>query len=731
MSRPGAFLAHRDAGSRRRVPVVLFVACVVYLSLRGLVLHTNFDVVAIPSYELGAVGNIAQARAVHESSPPLHRFYDNCGGHLVTGVIAAQLYEWFGSSYLTLKLAPVGLGLLALVLIWFVAARHFGRGAAGLAVLAFALAPPTLTKYSMLAKGNHFENLPFQLLFLALALECARRERARVVAVVTGLAGGFAIFVYIGSIALVAGAAVTFVLVRGLRRAATEIALAGVGFAIGIAPLAWIDVVTSGRVRRFFTANSATDVTFLERLRAQWSEFFGEILPRAGTFAPLGPIPAGALEAVYLGAFVVAWGTLVVAMTRREPPAAPGSPLGRLRYRRGRFLPLVLYLPAVIAILAASNFNFDEYGPAVNVGKFRYLVPHLAFATLVFGVAVSWLRARPGACRALGTAIAAVVLALGASNVTMVDWTFARTALGSRYPGFDASFYGRTALRDVKRDSDGRLAPDLASIEQVLDTLPPAARHLAQAEVAHLITIDLLLREADPASKLAAVERRCMAAAGRASYVDVGRGIGAAFDTLYGGDGGRRHVVRLLEVIVRSKDVFKDVSNDVMGGYIVEGLSLGSRFVLARRTSTELWRAREKAGAIPSQLRGGWHRGQGVLAGRILSRGIASDVEAVRAFVADVPEDGLDEFWFGVGFGLAEVGAEPDVARAIETLAAPPYAWIATSGAGAALVHVFGPERARELHPELRERVSPPLRAAFDEGASWPSYPRPYVPPAR
>ena len=134
----------------------LLLACVVYLGLRALVLWSAFDAVAIPAYELNPMGNIGHLTLGGWYGAPPTKFYDNCGGHLVTGFLAAPAFALFGESYLALKLVPVLLGLGSLILVWAICERSFGRSAAVVATLLFAVGPPTLFKYSMLAKGNHF-----------------------------------------------------------------------------------------------------------------------------------------------------------------------------------------------------------------------------------------------------------------------------------------------------------------------------------------------------------------------------------------------------------------------------------------------------------------------------------------------------------------------------------------------------------------------------------------------
>ncbi len=130
---------------------VLWLSVALYLGFRGLVLHTNFDAVAVPVFEVPVQGNLAALLAAGERGAPLASYYDNCGGHILTGLLAAPLYALLGPSYLALKLVPLLLGLATLLLVWRVLARHYDRDAAGAFALLFAIGPPTLLKYSLLA----------------------------------------------------------------------------------------------------------------------------------------------------------------------------------------------------------------------------------------------------------------------------------------------------------------------------------------------------------------------------------------------------------------------------------------------------------------------------------------------------------------------------------------------------------------------------------------------------
>ncbi|MEL6713258.1 MAG: glycosyltransferase family 39 protein, partial [Planctomycetota bacterium] len=284
----------------RRFPAALVLACVTYLVHRALVLHSDFDSVSIPNYELSAMGNIAWV--LHEGwrGVPLSQFYDNCGGHLAVGVLAAPLYALFGPSYLTLKLVPVLLGLGCIPLVWSIGRRLFGPVAGAVAAWLFVLGPPTLTKYSMLAKGNHFENVFFQMLVLWTFVRMHQSTRKEIRLPAFALASGFAIFFYFGSALMVA---VLFALHFAIRfgwtlspgafaRPLRDAAIGLVPFLVGLLPLYLIQ--SANQRPGEFVSSWFLDDGIQQGFRGQLHDLVFELLPRATVYEDLGPIP-GAL----------------------------------------------------------------------------------------------------------------------------------------------------------------------------------------------------------------------------------------------------------------------------------------------------------------------------------------------------------------------------------------------------------------------------------------------------
>ena len=163
----------------RREYLGLWAACALFLALRAAILFTDFDSVAMTSYELYPMGTLPSILLEGGIGIPLASYYDNAGGQLVTGLGAVPMYVLFGETYLALKLVPLVSGLGALIVLWFLLRAAFGTRAAWWGAFLFAFAPATLVKYSLKASGNHYENLFFTLLATWTLWRCTTAAGAR------------------------------------------------------------------------------------------------------------------------------------------------------------------------------------------------------------------------------------------------------------------------------------------------------------------------------------------------------------------------------------------------------------------------------------------------------------------------------------------------------------------------------------------------------------------------
>lgn len=678
------------------------VLALVYVAVRLLVLHTSFDETCLPNFELALMGNLAKVVQGGWGGPPLYQYYDNCGGHLVTGLLGGVSFALFGDSYSALKVVPLVFGVATLLATWAVVDRYFGRRAALTAGLLFVLPVPTLAKYSMLAKGNHFENLLFMVLAFWAFLRMHEREMARRPAFVFGLSAGFALFAYFGSAALLVSMALGHVLARGPRATLRDSLRVLPGFAIGVAPLFAIVALGGSGAPAFLRAKLAPVLDrrpdeALERLRS----FTVDILPRAAGFDDAGPVPGLALDILFLAVFVAAWTVLALRLRRALRAGRPEATTAATH-----LVPLLAYLPVVATAVALCSFEFRAYAAPLEVGRFRYLVPHFALAGISIGVALAGLPA--GARRAFATVVGVVLLLTGSAWAGFVDWRFEHAGYGPRYDGYLFRHYG-VAMGRPRRDPDGALHWDRERIVAQLSTLPGEHRHQAYATVGYWIAWSFM-RPAHPAGGARATEllEQGFASLPPEHHVDVARGMGSYL----------RHPLAPLSVErARWLEALLE-SGHPLAPYLAEGLCLDPQLTLSRLLGTREERSLEVAADVPAALHGAWARGRGLACGRVLRRGLAADVAAITATAADLPLGERADFWFGVGSAWGERGE-----RTTELVRLVPEPWHepALLGYGAEARHVFGPGAALGL-----TELTPDERASARRGLAWPDYPELY-----
>ncbi|MGH7897978.1 MAG: hypothetical protein ACREQQ_08495 [Candidatus Binatia bacterium] len=85
-------MKHDVGASPTRGLAGLILSAAIYVCLRGLVLYSAFDETTLPMYELYPMGTMA--KLVGEGvPPPLPLYYDNAGGQIFTGLVAAGAYR--------------------------------------------------------------------------------------------------------------------------------------------------------------------------------------------------------------------------------------------------------------------------------------------------------------------------------------------------------------------------------------------------------------------------------------------------------------------------------------------------------------------------------------------------------------------------------------------------------------------------------------------------------------
>jgi hypothetical protein len=605
-----------------------------------------------------------------------------------------------------------------MLLMWSVLTRWFDRRAAVLAVFLFALGPPTLTKYSLLAKGNHFENLPFQLLCLWTFLRLHSTERKRPWILAHGAAAGFAIFFYFGSMALIALLALTHVGIRGPRQALRDFVFAAPAFVVGLAPLLWVHFQSGSRPGGFLESKfGESSRPPMSEMLQRVQEFFTSILPRAGVYPDLGPLPGRIAEWLFLGVFAAAWILLAVKLIRDVVRSGKSSESAR--FLAFTAAPLVLYLPFVVLVVGAGNIKFDAYGPPVEIGTYRYLVPHFLFATMIIAIACGWLmRAESVLQRTLGKTLAAASLATCAFTLPLVDPAPTAAGVGTHYAGYSLRFYNNVLMRDAQLDpATGRLDWDWDRVQQQIEEFEPRERHElwfgAGYHRANALTLPARRALTPPSLRLEDLMRLIPVDA----RPDVALGAGSWLrQFVAGGPEGK--------AFLRAELLRLCADQDPLVGWVIEGLGRPFDYPLVRATGPALGRTGEARAFVPPGFEGGWLRGLGAHCGELLEREIAVDTARVSRVGEALPETDRADFWYGVGLGLA---AAEDGRRASKVLlrhAPAARREAAFQGLGAGLRHGLGTEACMARLSDLQSGLDVPEANALERGMRWESYPR-------
>lgn len=558
----------------------------VYLALRAALLAWRFDELCNPSFELTMIGNLAHAVSSGRGVLPLSGYFDNCGGHIVSGLLAAPLYLALDDSYLVLKLVPMLQGLLTLLLAWAIVAPRAGRAAATLACIAFALGPPVLARLSVMAMGNHFESL---LPTFACYLAWLRwRERgARADALLFGLTAGLAVFLYLGSLLWLAVLAAVHLRAAGARATARDALRMAPGLAVGLLPLAWIAFEAGARIANFFRYNLGGEARpeALEGVARAWG-LAVRVLPTSGLYPDLGALPGALAEACLFAACALAW--LVVARA-----SSRGGP------EHTRTLPLVLYPPLLVLALAFSRFDIEPAHVVEHATTRRYLAPYFGLFALLLGFAHGEL-ARSRRPR-LATGLAALLLVTAPFAIAIALPPQRRAPSGTHLRGWSGAHFARLLLRDVRDAAPGaRPAWDVEAVARRVNALPETER----AEVA--FGLGLALAQIDPRDPFEPVEPFAAALPGPLAE-HAAEGVGAWLRLAYArGVLDREHVRASLERLAARRP---EPARAAVRGLSREVQPAVETF---ERSAADL--ARELEFAVPEGLRCEWALGLGRVA---------------------------------------------------------------------------------------------------------------------
>ena len=672
-----------DDPRRGRTAWCLGAAAAVYVLLRVGIVLTAFDSVALWMYETYPIGTIAEL-AVRRVDVPLAWFYDNAAGQILSGLITFPAFAAFGSSYLALKLVPFLLGLGTLFLLHAFLARHFGRAAGLAGAWLFALAPTTVVKYSVIASGNHFENLFFTMLatwaFYRLHEDPGSRGRLFLAASTAGLA----LFVFLGALIPVGILAGMHLGLRGLRRTARDLAVAVPGFALGISPLIAVNLATGARGLGFLGAKFGEEGPRAGGPPERFLSFLGEHLADAGVYEPLFGLSPRALGLAFLACFAAAWlaslpGALagLAGLARGLVRAGATPEQDRAAFERAKRVPFLLYLPLAALAYAVSNFRIGGHAPPIEVAGYRYFLPHFLFAIVLIAAVAGPRLALRGPPRALGVALLAVPLAAGLSSATLVDARGAGVDVGLRYRGYDLGKVARALLSErnalphgeVVARVEGFPEPMRAAVVRALGfnlgTLH-AKRAAREAEAREDPRGWGVVPGAIVAGWPAAWRRELLRGAGTALRFRValdGADPGEVLTPLAvtwrtQGEPGRAAAVELAAGAAETNPALPLCSQSAA---VLED----NQRVLAR---LERIAAGADDAALGAALADPFAEGHGRLCGRLVARGIARDVERVERAARDVPRARAEAFWRGFGAAAAEEDRPGRAALALRAL---------------------------------------------------------------
>jgi hypothetical protein len=708
-------LAHAVRSRIAALPLALAAACVVYVALRWLIVDTSFDQVALWMYEPYPMGTLAEL-TIRGVDFPLRFYYDNAAGQILAGFLTVPSFLAFGPTYLALKVVPFVLGFATLLLLYGFLRANFGRTAAIVGAFLFTLGPPTLVKYSVICSGNHFENLFFSLLAIACWYRLQKTPESKGWLFATALSAGFALFVFLGAIIPVGILIGMHLGARGWRRSLGDLKVALPGFVLGVSPLVLLNVLTGARGLGFLQAKFGDEgrVTHGD-VGARFVEFLGTHLPRAGVYEPFAGLSGAALGFVFLAAFVVAYALCVpevasgIASLVRGLARDRASPSEHARaFERVKLVPFLLYLPLAALAYGLSNFRIGGHAPPIEAAGYRYFLPHILFAIVIVSAVFARAWDRGGPARAGGVLLCAPLLVIGGSNLTLIDWSYAHAHVGEYYDGYDLPKIARGLLS--KRN-------ELEIEQQIarLDGFPPLIRQ----RVTRALGFNLGVIEIEQAKKVGGGWRLDLArvfaehAYPERMREEIARGAGIAlrFDAEHEGD-----VPRLAERVLAT---WNDPAQGKVAGHLralAEGVCMMNPMLpLESQTQDLLDDNRAMIAGAKGALAASLARGDGLICGRLVRRGIPSDVSRVSGESRALPAQHRAEFCVGYGMGLAEGGEGPAMTTVMLDLVpseSRPDVW---RGFGASLRNVYGADAAR-IARDFEPGLSPAEDRALMDG---------------
>lgn len=703
----------RSPGESKGGLVWLVVALAIYSVVRWLVLTRAFDGTVLATFELYPMGTIPKVLPEGHSLP-LRDYYDNAAGQLLTGLLAIPYYQVFGQSYFALKLVPFTLGFLALIVTFLFARTFFGPRGAAASALIFALGTTTSVKYSLIASGNHYENVFFSLAALFGFFLCHARGCTRSGLVFAGFTTGFSIFVFLGALLPAAMNAFVHVGLRGFKRTLKDLGWLIPGLVLGLSPLILLNLGHDSRGVAFLDKRFGVDVAEqaagpLQRLVG----FYTEHLHVASQFSGFAGLSGRVADFGFLGAFVIAWLAFArgaiqdffrlarASLTANGVGDAFGPP--ERAAARAAFVPLFFYLPACSLAYAFSNLVLGGHDGTVAVAGYRYFLLHFGFATLLVGALVQhWACGkRPVWQRVVGWSAGAAMFVSGVFNLGLLETNATPKDVGWRYEGCNYAYFSRGLLgarnQHTREDS-------IARIERV-----PAV-HRAR------VYYGLGYNRAFALSAECRGDTNCFTLAAvlegwPAEYhADLARGFGTFLRPRHGdlAKSGKR----VADMFVGWLDAGVPFAEQA-----VEGLCLPWEPALASVNERLINENVRMVAFAEPKLQGPLARGHGLFLGRLLARGIDADAKLVRKSLKSLDAKFYADVCWGIGFALLDDREEPPAGLELLAMENPEHRAAAWRGFAEGLAHVHRDRAERErvlaaianeLPPELLAQLCAP-----------------------
>lgn len=660
----------------KRVPLGLIGALAVYALVRVFVLHLAFDQVAVTNYELSPAGSLGKALALGVEMP-WGVFSGDAPGQLATGVAAYGLYAGLGDSWPALKFVPALWGVVMILALWAFVNRHVSRRAANFLAWLCAIGPSELLlKYSLIAAGNHFENLALLSLTTWAFFRAHTGERMRAgFLVITGLACGFAVFLFLGAALWVLLLAVMHVALRGWREAARDLRFLGPAFALGLAPLVLLRLSAATRTGEFLRANFGGSSNpgrdwglVFERMeqfltRDLWQSGFQHSYGSERFFASGILLPSLLL----LSAFLVAWLAFLPAGVRACVKIA-GSLAGNDRPQAGELLTFPFFaLPILLAFaFGVSNFEIDTHWPErLRIAGYRYFLPVFVCGSVLVVILADRLLDVGGKAKVGGVALLLASFASAAWNGAWLregtpgvghsyeGWNFVQTARGLFQPSAGLDHRDRlAACNSLPAPFRAHMYRGMGVTEMQL-WIARTAKEKGLDEHEFLREHPLPVRELLEPYPLAA-------------RPEVARGMGTGLRYFIGLRGQNERNSKLVaDVLERLSIEAPEVDH-----FLVEGAAYPKDFLDPyAETERTLAKSMQLYEFLPGELRPAYGRGLGELCGVLFDRRLPPEEEFLTEFGRTVGHR-LNEFeaaqvyFLGVGRGMAWANEDPQLSPA-------------------------------------------------------------------